>query len=118
MIGGAITGALVSAATAVAIATAGGADNNYRGKVIKGTITGGAVATAAELVSQRRLVAPMTFGGTVVPMEAVQGPGNGRTGTTLLNEEGLWAKARGLELPSSVILEIPGWPPGTFHQEG
>ncbi|TVU04407.1 hypothetical protein EJB05_50011 [Eragrostis curvula] len=53
MIGGAITGALVSAAT---VAVAGASTDNYRGRVIKGAITGGAVATAAELINQRSRV--------------------------------------------------------------
>ncbi|TVU04410.1 hypothetical protein EJB05_50014 [Eragrostis curvula] len=101
MIGGAITGALISAAT---VAVAGTGTGSYRGKVIKGAITGGAVATAAELINQRSRVAlaPFTFGET-----------NGTKSWELQHGDmdvGSWVVARGLELPSTEIDHIPGWP--------
>ncbi|GJN36315.1 hypothetical protein PR202_gb25164 [Eleusine coracana subsp. coracana] len=108
MVGGAITGALVSAATAVAVAAPGTDNDDYAGKVINGAITGGAVATAAELVSRRgrvvALEAPMTLFGS----GGISGDGSSSAirsrewrHDNIVDEEGRWVKARGLELPST-----------------
>ncbi|XP_062232506.1 outer envelope pore protein 16, chloroplastic-like [Phragmites australis] len=60
LIGGALTGALISAATA----TAGSSNDKQRGKVIKDAIAGGAVATAVEFINRRSRVdlVPITSG--------------------------------------------------------